>query len=353
MKRTSGILFILLVSLLSSCTCNKPENHQEGLTLAKELHVYNWTNVIPESVLREFEKKYGVKVVYDNFYSNEELLAKMQTRSHDYDVIFPSDYMVEIMVKQDMLERLDFANIPNFKNISSDFKGMFFDVDNKYSVPFQASTNGIAVNTERIKNFKPSWDLLFDPKYKGRISMLDDMRYGIIPAMRKLGYDVNTTDPQELEEVKKLMIKQKPLVKAYSSDTYIDLIKTSEVWLASGYSIDVLQIARENPNIRYILPQEGTARAVESMCIPKNSKRKYTAEVFINFIINEKVHAEIANYSLATCPNQAALKYVNPEARNNENIYPSRNELTKQTFLRDVGDATKLYDALWNEVKNQ
>ena len=349
------ILFVSVTVTILFSGCKFPgssKNNDAPKALDKELHVYNWTNVLPDNVLKDFEAKFGVRIIYDNYFSNEELLAKIQTRTHDYDVIFPSDYMVDIMRKQNLLEKLDSQYIPNRTNIDPKFAGMFYDPNNEYSEAFQGSTVGIAVNLDMVKDFKASWEMLFDKNYKSRISMLDDMRYGIIPALVKLGYDINTTNPSELEKVKNLMIEQKSLVKAYSSDTYIDLIKSGEVWLACGYSIDILQIAHTNPKIQYVLPEEGSARAIESMCIPAGSKRKYTAEVFINYILTPEVHAKISNYSFATCPNKAAMAFINPDIKNNKSIYPDSLVLSRLHFLRDVGNSTKLYDNCWNEIKN-
>ena len=350
MKKVHLILFVFVL-LLSAC--GNETSNEEGDKLADKLNVYNWAYVIPDEVIKGFEEKYNVKVTYDNYYSNEELLAKIQNPSNGYDVIFPSDYMIDIMVKQNLLSELNYEHIPNADNVSDKFKGLFYDLDNKYSLPFQWSTAGIGINTNEVKELPNSWEALFDEKYKGKITVLDDMRYGIVPALLLKGYDVNTTNEDELNEAKKLMIEQKKLLKAYSSDTYIDLLKSGEIWLAYGWGIDILQMERELPSIKYFVPKEGTTKAIESMCIPKTSNRKKTAETFINYILDAKVHADISNYSLAANPNEASMKFIENAVKTNSNVYPDSTELNKFVFLKDVGDATPLYDKVWNEIKNQ
>lgn len=348
MKKLILLTALLLTSFLYGCGSSEKTSQE----LSSKLNVYNWTFVLPETVIKDFEKEFGVKVTYDNYYSNEELLAKIQNPTHGYDVIFPSDYMIEIMIKQKLLSKVNYGNIPNADNIDERFKNSFYDPTNEYSLPFQWTTAGIGVNTDEMKDFDPSWDILFDPGNSGEISMLDDMRYGLAPALIKLGYSPNTKDENALDEAGELMKKQKTLVKAYSSDNYMDLLKSGETSIAYGYSVDFLQMHRELPNIEYVLPKEGSTMAVESMVIPKDSKRKATAEAFINYILRPEVHAKITEYSLAANPNKAALEFLSDEIKNNKNIFPDQSTLDKMVYLRDVGDATPLYDKTWNSIKN-
>ncbi len=313
------------------------------------INVYNWTYVIPSEVITDFEKTYHVKVNYDNYSSNEELLAKIQSPSHNYDLIFPSDYMVQIMIKQDLLAPLNYSNIPNSENISDDFKGLFFDPKDKYSIPFEWSTAGISVNTNKVQNYNKSWDILFDEKFKNDVTVLDDMRYGILPAIFKLGYNPNTKEEDEINKAKELMFKQKEFVKAYSSDTYIDMLKKEEVAIAYGWSIDLLKIQKEKPHIRYFIPKEGSTKIIELMCIPKESKRKGLAEKFINYILIPEIHAKISNYSMATNPNEKAKPFINENYRSISDSV----DMDKLFFLKDVGDATIFYDNAWNDIKNK
>jgi spermidine/putrescine transport system substrate-binding protein len=327
------------------------KNNEQNLELSKRLYVYNWPYYIAEDTISNFEKEFGVKVTYDNYSSNEELLAKLQAGATGYDLILPSDYMVGIMREEGLIEKLDLNNIPNFGNIQEKFRNLPFDPDNLYSIPYLWGTTGIGYNAEKITDKVDSWDILWDEKYKGRISMLDDMRGLANPALKRLGYGINTTDPKRIEEVKQLLIKQKPLVKVYTSDTYVEFLKSGDIWLSQAYSGDVFQVMKENKSIKYIIPKEGSDLWVDNMCIPKGGKSKYTAEVFINYLLRPEVSAGISNFTWYANPNEASHKFIKPEIMNNPSIYPPKEVLDKCEFQRDVGESTSLYEQLFNEVK--
>ena len=329
---------------------SKKENGDNKLS--DKLYVYNWAYYISESAIPNFEKEFGVKVTYDNYSSNEEVLAKLQVGATGYDLIFPSDYMVGMMVEQGLLEEFDLTNIPNFKNISKKFKNLPFDPKNKHSIPYLWGTTGIGVNTEKVEEEVDSWSILWNEKYKGHISMLDDMRGIANPALKILGYSINTTDPKQIEEAKQMLIKQKPLVNVYTSDTYIDLLKSGDIWLAQGYSGDVFQVMKENEAVKYVIPKEGADIWVDNMCIPKGAKHKYTAEVFVNYLLRPSVSAEISNFTWYANPNEASHKFIKPEILNNLSIYPPEEVIDKCEFQKDVGEATKYYEQLFNEVKS-
>lgn len=354
MKILKSLLLIVAVIfatfLFQSCSCNQQSNGDKKLS--DKLNIYNWDGLLAPNTVSDFEKANNLKVTYDLYASNEELLAKLQAGAKGYDLIFPSDYMTDIMIKQGMLEKIEFTNIPNYKNINPKFKDLPFDPKNEYSIPFQYSAVGIAVDTSKVKDFKRSWSMLFDEKYKGHISMLDDIRYGMVPALKYLGYSINTTNETELNAAKELMIKQKKLVRAYSSDTYRDMLKSGEVWIAEGYTGDVYQVMRENPNIIYFIPEEGSALAVESMCIPKGAPHKYTAEYFMNYILTPKVHGTITNSSLYANPNDSAKTFIDAKIVNDKAIFIDNTIIDKSQYIQDVGKATTLYDKIWTAIKS-
>ena len=196
------ISFLLLL-FIAIAGCSKKEERK----LSKELNVYNWSYYIGETTIKDFEKEFDIKVNYDNYSSNEELLAKLQTGVAGYDVIFPSDYMVKIMSDQKLLANLNIENIPNYENIDRKFINLPFDPGNKYSIPYQWGTAGLGINISKISENATDWDILWNEKYKGRITMLNDMRFGLVPALKKLGYSINTTNPTQLEEAKQLMMR--------------------------------------------------------------------------------------------------------------------------------------------------
>lgn len=345
----SSIILVILIGIsLLSCGRNETQNDE----ITNELNFYNWSYYIADETIPDFEKEFNVNVNYDNFSSNSEILAKFQLGASGYDLVVPSDYMVDIMVKLDLLEPLNLENIPNFKNLSSDFVNLPFDPGNTYSIPYQWGTTGIGINTKYVKNFDESWELLWDEQFKGRISVLDDMRSGIVPALKLLGYSVNTTNESELEEAKELMFKQKDLVRTYSSETYMDLLKSGDIWIAQGWSGDIYQVTKENPDVIFIIPKEGSYIWVDNLVIPKDAKNKLTAEEFINYLLRPDVSSAISNYTGYSSPNQAAIPLISEEFRNNNTMYPDSTTMSRLEYMIDVGNATSVYNRVWNEVKS-
>ncbi|HPZ10455.1 MAG TPA: spermidine/putrescine ABC transporter substrate-binding protein [Candidatus Eremiobacteraeota bacterium] len=319
---------------------------------SKNLFVYNWPFYISDNVIKGFEQEFKIKITYDNYSSNEELLAKLHAGASGYDLIFPSDYMVAIMINENLLEELDLTKITNFKNLDEKFKNLSFDPNNRYSIPYLWGTSGIGYNTEKVTDKVLSWQILWDEKYKDRISMLDDVRSIANPALKILGYSINTTDPGQIKEAKELLLKQKPLVKAYTSDTYVDFLKSGDVWLSEGYSGDVFQVIKEHKVIKYAIPEEGTELWVDNMCIPRGSKNKESAEMFIDFLLRPEISAEISNTTWYANPNSASYKFINPEITKDKSIYPPQEIMDKCELLKDLGEANKLYEALYNELKS-
>jgi spermidine/putrescine transport system substrate-binding protein len=345
--KTASIFGASTVLGLSAIGCGK-----KGKKLSDKLYVYNWANYVSNTTIPNFENEFNVKVVYDNFSSNEDLLAKLQTGAGGYDVIFPSDYMVGVMQKKGLLEEFEMKNIPNFKNIGSRFKNLPYDPESRYSIPYFWGTTGIGYNSDKITENVDSWKILWDEKYKRKISMLDDMRGLANAALKLKGYSINTTDPKQIKEAERLLLDQKPLVKAYTSDTYIDFLVSGDIWLAQAYSGDVFQAYKENKSMKYSIPKEGCDMWVDNMCIPKGAKNKYTAEVFINYILRPEVSAEISNFTWYANPNDASKEFIKPEIINNKFIYPSDEVLDKCEFQKEAGEATKYYEQLFNKVKS-
>ncbi len=319
--------------------------------LGDTLNFYNWSDYIAEDTIPNFEKEFGVKVVYDNYSSNDQLLAKLQSGATGYDIIVPSDYMVTTMLGLNLLQEIDLANVPNIANLYARFREEPFDPGNKYSVPWQWGTTGIGYNSGKVLDFKPSWDMLWDAKYKGKITMLTEIRDIFAVALFKLGYDANTIDVKQIEEAKKLLIEQKPLLKHYTSDTYIDELASNDVWLAHGYSGDVFQAQAENDLVQYGIPAEGAITWVDNMCIPKDAPHKYTAEVFMNYILQPEVSAAISNFVVYASPNEKAEEFLAPEILNDPAVYPPKEVLDKLTFIKELGVDTELYNNAFEEVK--
>ncbi|MBI1744092.1 spermidine/putrescine ABC transporter substrate-binding protein [Candidatus Acetothermia bacterium] len=323
--------------------------------LAKELHLFIWSNYLDPTVKTDFEKEFGVKVIEDNFASNEDLLAKLQAGGSGYDVIVPSDYMVQIMRKQNLLAPLDLKNIANFKNINQSFKNLDFDPGNQFSMPYMWGTTGIGYNKKKASAPPTSWADLFDPAklepYKGRISMLDDAREAIGAALIYLGFSPNTTNEKELEAAKQVLIKQKPFVAKYDSESFRDSLAANEVILAHGWTGDIAAAKVANPDIEFVIPKEGSLTFLDNLAIPKTSKNQYTAEVFINYLLRPEISAKIVNLRRYASPNDAAKSLIQPEILNSATY--SRPEGIKLYWLQDLGPAGDLYEKIWTEIKGQ
>ena len=342
-----SILIIIFVLALTACGGAK-----EG-ELAKELYLYNWSEYIDPEIFDAFEAEYGVKVIEDTFSSNEELLAKLQAGATGFDLIVPSDYMVEIMIEEDLLAKIDHANIPNMENLSALFSDPPYDPGLEYCIPYQWGTTGIGYNSDLVE--PDGWSWIFDPavasEYSGQITMLNDSRESIGAALKYLGYSLNSTNEAELEEAKQLLIEIKPYLFSYDSDQFEDLIAADEVVYGHGWSGDYFAAAEEDERIWYIIPAEGGVVWADNLCIPKTSDEQYTAELFINYILQPEIAAQITNFTWFGSPVEAANEFIDPEIIEEPAIYPPPEVMAKLEWIEDVGDATPLYERIWTEVK--
>ncbi len=350
MKRMVILIGLTLVGVLLLVACQGQEQK-----LAKELHVYNWTEYIDPEVYILFEEEFGVKVIEDTFSSNEELLAKLQAGAAGYDIIVPSDYMVDIMISQGLLAEINHGNIPNIKNLSSLFSDPPYDPGMKHCVPYQWGTTGIGYNTEVFEEPPDSWAYMFDPnlaaQYAGKMTMLNDSREAIGAALKYLGYSINTTDEAQLEEAKNLLIQQKAWLFSYDSDQFEDLLAADETVIAHGWSGDFFAAAVEDERIWYVIPKEGAVVWADNLCIPASSKNKYTAEVFINFILRPEIAAQITNFTWYASPVEAAKEFIDPEILAEPAIYPPDEVMARLEWIRDVGESTPIYERIWTEIK--
>lgn len=319
----------------------------------KVLNVYNVGDYIDESLIPIFEKRTGIKVQYETYDTNEMMYQKVKSGSTNYDLIFPSDYMVEKMKKEGLLQKIDFKNIPNIKYIDKSFMSPVYDKDSAYSVPYMWGTFGILYNKKLVHEKVDSWDILWNPKYKGNIMMFDSVRDTMGIALKKLGYSMNTTNPKEIKEAMKELIKQKDLVLAYVNDEGKDRLLGEEAAMGIIYSGDAVTLMEQNSNLAYAIPKEGTNKWVDAMAIPKTAQNKKEAEMFINFLLDPeiaKINAEYIGYST---PNVGALELLDPEVTKNKVAYPSKDVMDKTETFRDLGDKIRLYDEAWIQLKSK
>lgn len=334
---------LLLVGSLSFGGC--------GNSTTAELNVYNWGDYIDESVLKEFEKKYQIKVNYDTFTTNEDMYVKLKAGGSNYDVIFPSDYMIERMIAENMLEKLDFNNIPNYKYIGTNFRNLDYDPQNEYSVPYMWGTVGILYNRKLVKSKPDSWKVLWDQRYAKQILMMDSQRDSIGITLKMLGYSLNSHDPGQLEEAKQALIAQKPLVLAYVVDEVKDKMISGEAALAVVWSGDAVYCCKENPDLAYVIPKEGSNFWFDAMAVCKGTKHKEEAEKFINFMCEPEIAFRNADYIGYASPHTEAVKRLPRELTSDRSAYPLPEDLKNCEVFSTLGNTLKLFDRIWTEIK--
>jgi spermidine/putrescine-binding protein len=318
-----------------------------------ELNVFIWSNYLPDNVIADFKRRYDAKLNVELYDSNEALLAKLQSGGASYDIIVPSDYMVTVLREQGLLQELNRDEITNFSNLDPQFVGLPYDPDNQNSIPYMWGTTGIAYRKDKVAGPIDSWAALWDSRYRDRVAMLDDVRETFGAALKLLGRSENTTDPNEIREAAFLLMKQKPLVKAYDSGGFDQMLLSGDAWIAQSYSGQIAKAIAENPAIGYVIPKEGCTIFVDNMCIPRNAPHKELAQVFMNFVLEARTAAEVANGTGYSSLNLAARALIRPDLLRNEAAYPPREALERCELIREVGPAISIYDRWWTEVKSR
>ena len=361
MKRR--FLSIMTIAGLLSVTALSGCGNKGGATgSAGELYVYNWGEYIDESVIEDFQKETGIKVVYDMFETNEEMYPILEAGGVVYDVVCPSDYMIEKMIQNDMLAEIDFNNVPNIKNIDPKYMEVAksFDPENKYAAPYTWGTVGILYNTSMIDDEITSWGDLWNPKYQGNILMQDSVRDAFMVGEKLLGYSINTTDKAELEKVKEKLIEQKPLVQSYVVDQVRDKMIGGEAAIGVIYSGEMLYVQNEvaksgeDFELKYVIPKEGTNVWMDAWVIPKNAKNKENAEKWIDFLNRPEIAKKNFEYITYPTPNKAAYDLLDKELQENTALFPTDDMLKNSEVFKYLGDeGDGIYNDLWKEVKGK
>ena len=322
----------------------------QGDAKDEQLNIFTWAGYVSDDIRTGFEEEFGVDVIVDTYASNEDLLAKLQAGATGYDVIMPSDYMVSILIKLDLLAELDRGAIPNFQNVSPLFLGKYFDAENRYSVPYTFGTAGIAYDSAVVQPAPDSWNVLWDETYANQFSMLDDQRETLGVALKLLGYSLNTTDAKELRAAKEKLIAQKPLVKQYKSEAE-ELLLAGDVVMAHCWSGDAFRAAETRTTIRYVIPKEGSSQFIDAVCIPKAAPHQRLAAQFINYLLRPEINAKITVFTkYGTCV-PAAKEHLPDSLREHQFIYPPKEVLESLEWLIDPGDFTRHYNRAWEEIK--
>jgi len=317
------------------------------------LHYFTWSDYVGPEIIQEFERRERAKVVVDTFSSNEELLAKLQSGATGYDVAVPSDFMVAIMIQQGLLSELDPQDLPHAAMLEPHLQSIYFDPEHRYSVPYLWGTVGIGYDSAVFPTPPESWSVLWDPRYRGRISMLNDQREVFGAVLRSMGQSMNSTDPQVIEAAKERLLRQKPLVKTYTSDHYDQLLASGEVVLAHGWGGPVARAMAERPSIRYVVPKEGATVWADCLVVLRTAPQKRLAMRFIDYLMEPEVAARTSERLRFAAASRAARGLVDETTRRNPAIYPPPDQLDRLEWMRDVGQAIRVYDRAWTELKMQ
>ena len=320
------------------------------------VYVYNWGEYIDPEVITMFEEETGIKVVYDEFETNEVMYPKVEAGASVYDVICPSDYMIQKMIDNDMLAEINWDNVPNATvNIGAQYfeQSKGFDPENKYSVPYCWGTVGILYNTTMVSEPIDSWDVLWDEQYKDNILMQDSVRDAFMVALKRNGDTMNSVDEAELEAAKNELIAQKPLVQAYVVDQVRDKMIGDEAAIGVIYSGEAIYTQRENPNLAYVIPKEGTNVWIDSWVIPKNCQNKENAEKWIDFMCRPDIALMNFDYITYSTPNDAARELIEDEDIKNSPIaFPDLTQYENLETYSYLGEeADLIYNNLWEEIK--
>lgn len=347
-----AVLIIALIVGGIFYNINTLKNHS-----GEKVIVYNWGEYLDPKTIELFEEETGISVTYEEYETNEIMYPKIVSQAIAYDVVCPSDYMIQRMIENDLLAEINWDNIPNVKNMDPTYmeQSKSFDPENKYSVPYCVGTVGILYNKSMVKEPVDSWDILWDPKYKDSILMQDSVRDAFAVALKRLGHSINSTEVDQLAAAAEDLMEQKPLVQAYVVDQVRDKMIGNEAALGVIYSGEAGYTKRENPDLEYVIPKEGSNVWLDSWVIPKNAQNKENAEKFINFMCRPEIALMNFEYLTYSTPNLKAREMIeDEEIRNSKILFPEPEDLINcETFQFLGDDVDSYYNELWNKVKSK
>lgn len=367
LKFISLLLTLLLV--IFSCGCEQKEQEQgadyepelEGDYSAEALrgttlNVFNWGEYIPDGtegsmdINKKFTELTGIKVNYTTYENNEAMYSKLKSGGVSYDIIIPSDYMIERMVKENMLEKIDTGSLSNYKYIDEKYKNLYFDPNNEYSVPYCVGMVGLIYNTSIINEKLDSWSAMWNPKYEDEILNFNNPRDAFATAQLLLGQDLNSTDKKTWDKAAEKLIEQKNILQSYVMDEIFQKMEDGDAAIAPYYAGDFLLMQENNPDLEFVYPKEGTNIFVDSVCIPKGCQNYEAAMLYINFLLDPDVALEVAEYIYYASPNTSVFENEDYSLKDNEYLYPK--EYPKVQYFHDIdADIRSYYEYLWETVK--
>ncbi len=354
-KLLSLLLAVFMVTLFAFSV-----SAETDLTALKDttLYVYNWGEYISDGsddsldVNKAFEDKYGINVVYDTFENNEVMYSKIKGGGVNYDVLIPSDYMIGRMISENMLQKLNFSNIPNYKYTDAKYKGLSYDLYNEYSVPYSVGMIGLIYNTKMVTKAPISWTALWDAQYSKKILMINNPRDAFAIAHSILNIDYNTTIDADWKAGAEKLKEQKDVVQAYVNDEIFNKMESGEAALAPYYAGDFLTMQENNPDLSFVYPSEGVNSFVDAMCIPKNALNKAAGELYINFMLDPDNALANAEYICYASPNTAVVNNEDYSLAGNKYLYPDKASMPKTEIFINLSQTTlNLMSSLWDDVK--
>ena len=342
MKRIFLIAAALIIILAAATGCNSEE--------AETISVLNYDIYIDKDLLKEFEEANNVKVKYDTYATPEEMYIKAKAGASNYDLIISSEYMIERMINEGMVNKLNFDNIPNYKYIGEDFKNHPYDPNNEYAVPYFWGTLGILYNKEAVDVSSDSWEILWDENHSQRIIMMDSQRDSFGAALKLLGYSMNSTDEKELDEAKDLLLKQKSLVMAYITDGAPDIMINEEADMALVWSGEAVSAMAENENLDFVIPKEGSNIWIDAMFIPSTTKNQPLAEKLIDFLCSTEATLRNIDEVWYSTVHTEAIKEVDEELLNNDAFNIPEEDIANMEMLRDPKEFMDMYTSRWTEI---
>ncbi|MDT0477529.1 spermidine/putrescine ABC transporter substrate-binding protein [Streptomyces griseoviridis] len=353
-SRTLLATSVLTVTALLATACGGSGSTTAATSSGggKNLHVYAWAGEIPDTVIKGFEKETGIKVTVDTFDSNETMTAKLSTGASGYDLVEPSQYTVQQLIGQQLIQPLDHAKIEGLDNLAAKFRDPSYDKGNKYSVPWIWGTTGFAYNDTCIKS-ATSWKTLFDSAHKGKLYMLDNMLAAYIAGLQVTGHRATSTDKGEIAEATAALEKQKKILAGYNSTNYPQLLSSGQACAAEAWSGTAMaKVVQSNKNVHYVIPSEGGSIWTDGLAVPKGAKNVTSAYAFINYLLRPEVAAQATDDGSSASANQAAREHIKDKAAlDNPAIYAPDSAIAKADFLLDPGTAMQYFQQGWTKVK--
>jgi spermidine/putrescine transport system substrate-binding protein len=350
----------LSASLFFSSACSlRSSDHG----FSRELNIYNWADYIHPEVVPEFEKRYGIRINYDTFASNEALLAKLEAGATKYDIVVPSDLILRQLVKLDLLQPINHDRLTNLGNLMPRFLSPPSDPLLTHSVPYMWGTTGIAYNLDAAEHVlaahgfpfsgfeQKGWELFWDERFSGRMTLLDDEREALGMSLKRLGCSYNSHARTEISKSKDELLRQKPLLMCYTTEQVIVQLASGDSWLAQAFSGDVYQAARSNSAIRYFIPEQGASTWLDSFCIPKYATHPDAAHLWINFMLEPEVSARNAEYTRYATANKIAFDRLDERVRFDKHLYPPPGVIDRCEEIVNAGGIASYYDRMWTELK--